>query len=198
MANGVMRCHRLAMHRSFSRSKVPPLLSSSPVCIPSILSSVYSPPLTGALNLPPSSLLSLPPFSPSRTCVCARAFGLFSCFYAPLVFSLPKYNWRCDAPVSLSLSTPWPPSLACFFWRGPCGPARSPRESDFGESWTRAGNLLTRGCRRQEALIVRYLGDLLLKPYSRPELRLQHSGPRVIIIKRIIIKLLHCIFFKRK
>lgn len=114
-----------------------------------------------------------PPFSPSRTCVCARAFGLFSCFYAPLVFSLPKYNWRCDAPVSLSLSTLWPPSLACFSGEGPCGPARSPRESDFGESWTRAGNSLTRGCRRQEALIARYLGDLnLLKPYSRPESRI--------------------------
>lgn len=156
----------------FFSLQVLPLLSSSPI------SHLFSLPFTLPRSLGPSIFplprcSRFPPFSPSRTCVCARAFGLFSCFYAPLVFSLPKYNWRCDAPVSLSLSTPWPPSLARSLarlsWRGPCGPTRSPRESDFGESSTRAGNSLTRGCCRQEALIARYLGDLLLKSYSRPE-----------------------------
>lgn len=60
------------------------------------------------------------------------------------------------------------PPTAYFSGRGPCGPARSPREPGFGESWTRAGNSLTRGCRRQEALIARYLG---LNPYGRSESR---------------------------
>lgn len=133
---------------------------------------LLSPARSGPQSSPFLVALTFPPFSPSRTCVCARAFGLFSCFYAPLVFSLPKYNWRCDAPVSLSPLRPRGParSLARFFWRGPCGLARSPRESDFGESWTRAGNSLTRGCCRQEALIVRYLGETYsFKSYSGPE-----------------------------
>lgn len=95
----------------FFSLQVLPLLSSSPI------SHLFSLPFTLPRSLGPSIFplprcSRFPPFSPSRTCVCARAFGLFSCFYAPLVFSLPKYNWRCDAPVSLSLSTPWPPSLA--------------------------------------------------------------------------------------
>lgn len=61
-----------AMHRSFS-------LAGSTITffllgIPSILSSVYSPPLSGALTIFPLPRCSrFPPFSPSRTCVCARA-----------------------------------------------------------------------------------------------------------------------------
>lgn len=85
--------------------------------IPSILSSVYSLPRSVRLSIFPflvapasSPFHPLPRFlSFSHVRTCARAFGLFSCFYAPLVFSLPKYNWRCDAPVSLSLSTLWLP-----------------------------------------------------------------------------------------
>ena len=101
---------------------------------------LLSPALWGSQSFPLPRHSRFPPFSPSRTCVCARAFGLFSCFYAPLVFSLPKYNWRCDAPVSLSLSTLWPPllpllSLVHFFWAKTVRPrSLSPRESDFGES----------------------------------------------------------------
>lgn len=123
--------HRLAVRRSSSRSKYyhyfPPLRYPRLSSLPST-----SPPLSGPRNLPPSSLLSLTPLlSFSHVRMCARAFGLFSCFYAPLVFSLPKYNWRCDAPVSLSLSTPPgpprspPPSLARSTRGRPCGLARS-------------------------------------------------------------------------
>lgn len=189
MANGAMRCTvSWCIVLSPARSTITFFLSS----IPSILSTrLLSPPLSGASIFPLPRCSRFPPFSPSRTCVCARAFRLFSCFYAPLVFSLPKYNWRCDAPVSLSLSTLWPPlarPLLLAF-----GPALSPRESDFGESWTRAGNSLTRGCRRQEALIARYLRDLLLNPYCRSE-----SNCNIVVRKSIIIKPLHCIFSERE
>lgn len=134
-------------------SKIRPLLS---LPLPSILLSVYSLPRSvrpsifpSLFHPPPTRFLSFSHVRPR-----ARAFGLFSCFYAPLVFSLPKYNWRCDAPVSLSLSTLWLPSPLALSSASP----DEDRESSFGESWTRAGNSLTRGCRRQEALIARYLG----------------------------------------
>lgn len=100
--------------------------------LPSILSSVYSLPRSVRPSIFP--FLVAPAFSPfhppptrflsfSHVRTRARAFGLFFCFYAPLVFSLPKYNWRCDAPVSLSLSTlrlPFSPrALVRFSRRGP-------------------------------------------------------------------------------
>jgi len=94
-----LRVHRIAALSFSSISR----LSSLPFT-PS-----HPPSLRRTFNLPPFSLLSLSPFfsfSHVRTRSRARAYGLFSCFYAPLVFSLPKYNWRYDAPVSLSLSTP--------------------------------------------------------------------------------------------
>lgn len=43
-----------------------------------------------------------------------RTFFMFLCTAR---FSLPKYNWRCDAPVFPSLSTPRPPTpLPTVFW----------------------------------------------------------------------------------
>lgn len=136
-----------------SSSKIRPLLS---LPLPSILFSVYSLPRSVRPSIFPSLFHPSPTrfLSFSHVRPRARAFGLFSCFYAPLVFSLPKYNWRCDAPVSLSLSTLWLPSPLALSSASP----DEDRESSFGESWTRAGNSLTRGCRRQEALIARYLG----------------------------------------
>lgn len=139
-----------ATHPFLLHSEIRPLLSlplpsvlySLPRSVrPSIFPSLFHP--------PPTRFLSFSHVRPR-----ARAFGLFSCFYAPLVFSLPKYNWRCDAPVSLSLSTLWLPSPLALSSASP----DEDRESSFGEPWTRAGNSLTRGCRRQEALIARYLG----------------------------------------
>ena len=47
--------------------------------------------------------------------VCVRACGLFFMFLCTARFSLPKYNWRCDAPVFPSRSTsPLPAPTA--FW----------------------------------------------------------------------------------
>jgi len=129
---------------------IPVLLSFSSISRLSSLPFTPSHPLSlrRTFNLPPFSLLSLSPFfsfSHVRTRARARAYGLFSCFYAPLVFSLPKYNWRYDAPVSLSLSTPRVPlphparpGRRFLGRRGPRGAARSFRELGFGE---RAGRV---------------------------------------------------------
>jgi len=100
-------CDASSRDHSFFRSKYHHYFL--PLQFPSILSSALS---LGPSIFPLLRCSLFPPFSPSRTCVCARAFKLFSCFYAPLVFSLPKYNWRCDAPVSLSHSSLCPPPLA--------------------------------------------------------------------------------------
>lgn len=122
----------------------------------SILSSVSSLPLLRfwAYNPSPSSLLS--PSSPLFLLLArayARACRLFSCFYASLVFSLPKYNWRCDAPVFPSLSALWPSRP--FLQARACSLTPRIRLRRILDACRQLAN--SRLFLRQETLIARYL-----------------------------------------
>lgn len=116
---------------------------------------LLSPARWGPAIFPLPRCSRFPPFSPSRTCVCARAPSDFF----PVFTHRSFFPFRNIIDGAMHLSPfPSPPSAPSLPLPSPAspgeGPARSPRESDFGESWTRAGNSLTRGCRRQEALIA--------------------------------------------
>lgn len=152
-----MRCAALYLAQSTVT-----LVSSSPASSPVYpLLHLLSPAHWG----PQSSPFLVALASPSPFLLLARAYVRTPLDFFPVFTHRSFFPFRNIIGGAMHLSPfpsppPGPPPLARFFWRGPCGPARSPRESDFGESWTRAGNSLTRGCSRQEALIARYLRRL--------------------------------------
>ena len=160
--------HRLAF---FFSLKVPHTITFFLSNIPSILSSVYSPPLSEALNLSPFLVtLAFPPFL-----LLARAYVRAPSDFFPVFMHRSFFLFRNIIDGAMHLSPfPSPPSgplsspssrSSISSGRRPCGLARShPASPTSANPWTRAGNLLTRGCCRQEALIARYLGDLLLNP----------------------------------
>lgn len=102
MANGVMRCIASLLFSLSKYHRITFFLSNIP---PSILSSVYSPPLARALNLPPSSLLSLsPPFL-----LLARAYVRAPSDFFPVFTHRSFFPFRNIIGGAMHLS-PFPPS----------------------------------------------------------------------------------------
>lgn len=161
------------MHRAvpFPRPKVTsarahyflPLSISHLSSLPSTLSSL-SPAHESPQSSPFLVTLTFPPFSPSRTCVRARARAPPDFF--PVFTHRSFFPFRNIIGGAMHLSLPFPlhpltppPSYSLASSGEDCARRRSRSLTPRVRlrrilRRTRAGNSLTRGCRRQEALIV--------------------------------------------
>lgn len=123
--------HRLAVRRFLFSLQVLPLLSSSPVSPVYPLFRLLLPRSLGPAIFPLPRCSRLPPFSPSRTCVCARAPSDFFPVFTHRSF-FPFRNIIGGAMHLSPFPSPpplaplaSPPSLARSSRGRPCGLARS-------------------------------------------------------------------------